>query len=65
MFKEFKDKRYWILLLPFLIIGILLILYLPQNFKPFTILLALVFWIAYYTWIYLSKNNDVKARRYK
>ncbi|MBM7602747.1 sterol desaturase/sphingolipid hydroxylase (fatty acid hydroxylase superfamily) [Metabacillus crassostreae] len=62
MFKELKDKRYWILLLPFLMIGILLLIYLPQNLKPFSILLGLLFWIVYYIWIHLSINKDVRGR---
>lgn len=65
MFKDFKNKRYWILLPPFLIIGISLIIYLPPNLKPIAILTALVFWIVYYTWDYLSRNKDDEAHRYK
>ncbi len=63
MFKEFKDKRYWILLLPFLFIGIILLIYLPQNLKPFTILLGLVFWVVFYSWNYFSEIRKVKGRK--
>jgi hypothetical protein len=56
MFKEFKNKRYWLLLPPFLIIGIILVIYLAQILKPLAILTALAFWIVYYSWDYLSKN---------
>ncbi|MEW9107849.1 MAG: hypothetical protein AB2374_00785 [Cytobacillus gottheilii] len=60
MFTKFKDRRYWILMPPFLIIGFILVLYLPQKLKPFAILTALVFWIVYYTWNGLSKTNEEK-----
>lgn len=47
---------------PFLIIGFILVLYLPQKLKPFAILTALVFWIVYYTWNGLSKTNEEKEK---
>ncbi len=44
----FKSKRYWMLLLPFLIVGVLLILFLPQEVKPLVQLLGIPFWILYF-----------------
>jgi hypothetical protein len=57
MLKDFKNKRYWILLPLFLIIGMILIIYLPHNFKPLAILTALVFWGVYYVWNYFAKKE--------
>lgn len=59
MLKKY-NKKYWILLPPFLVAGILLIIYLPQQFKPLAFVISLLFWAAYYTWTYIDKNNEVK-----
>lgn len=59
MLKRF-NKKYWILLPPFFVAGILLIIYLPQQFRPLALLVPLLFWAAYYTWTYIEKNNEVK-----
>jgi hypothetical protein len=45
MLKDFKNKRYWILLPIFLIIGMILIIYLPHNFKPLAILTGILGYI--------------------
>jgi hypothetical protein len=43
-----KNKRYWMLLLPFLIVGVMLIFLLPQEFKPYVPFLWIPFWILYF-----------------
>lgn len=53
-------KRYWILISPFLLIALLLSIYLPQEFKKYSILVLIVFWIFYYGWIYNENNNKKK-----
>ncbi|WP_080844845.1 hypothetical protein [Cytobacillus gottheilii] len=60
MFKTKKSKRYWLLMPPFLIVGILLVIFLPQHLKPIGTLIGLPFWIVYYTWNYLSEKNIKK-----
>ncbi|MDX8046413.1 hypothetical protein SH601_10510 [Gracilibacillus sp. S3-1-1] len=59
MFKDFKNKRYWILMPPFSIIALLLFIFLPNNYKFFSPLVIIIFWIVYYVWNYLAekKNN--------
>ncbi len=52
------NKKYWILMPPFLLIGLLLVIYLPQNLKPLAILTALVFWCVYYIWTYIERNKE-------
>jgi hypothetical protein len=56
-------KKYWILLPPFLVITIFLAIYLPQKLKPFTPLILLVFWVVYYTWIYVENEKNKKQRK--
>nr|WP_304217145.1 hypothetical protein [Fredinandcohnia onubensis] len=50
-------KKYAILLPPFVLIGLLLLFYLPTGQKHFAILIALVFWTFYYTWVYIDKKR--------
>jgi hypothetical protein len=63
MLKGFKNKRYWMLLPPFLITGIVLAIYLPHNLKPLAILTALAFWIVFYAWNYLSENKSNEVHK--
>jgi hypothetical protein len=58
LFKNFKNKRYWILLLPSLLIGVTLISYLPQELKPFGILTVLPFWLVYYFCTHFNKRRN-------
>jgi len=53
----YKNKKYWILMPPFLLLAILLILYLPTDLKPYSIISVLIFWITYYTWNYVDKTH--------
>lgn len=53
----FRDKKYWILLVPFLTTAVLMALYLPPNEKPLTVLVILLFWATYYLWGYLEKRT--------
>ncbi|MFD1779079.1 hypothetical protein ACFSFW_10410 [Fredinandcohnia salidurans] len=50
-------KKYAILLPPFVLIGFLLLFYLPTGQKHFAILIALVFWTFYYAWVYIDKKR--------
>ncbi|RRJ66155.1 hypothetical protein EHV15_26995 [Paenibacillus oralis] len=62
MQKKF-NKKYWILLPPFFVAGILLVIYLPQKFKPLALVVSLLFWATYYTWTYMAKNNEVQKSK--
>lgn len=60
MMKVFKNKRYWILMPPTLLIGISLIIFIPNNDGfPYAFSSLVLFWIVYYTCTYYAekKNN--------
>lgn len=52
-------KIYFKLLLPFLLIGILLAIFLPVEYKYLSIIIPLFFWIIYFIW---SKNKENKFK---
>ncbi len=54
----FKNKKYWILMPPFLLIAVLLILYLPNDLKPYSIISVMIFWVTYYIWTYDDKKQN-------
>ncbi|MGP4077397.1 hypothetical protein [Halobacillus sp. K22] len=56
----FKNKRYWILMPPFLLMTVLLVIFLPIEHRWYAFLPIIVFWIVYYIWNYYSqkKNNS-------
>ncbi len=54
----FKNKKYWILMPPFLLLAILLILFLPTDLKPYSIISVLIFWVTYYIWNYADKKQN-------
>lgn len=43
---------------PFLLLAILLILYLPTDLKPYSIILVLIFWVTYYIWTSADKKQN-------
>lgn len=53
----FRNKKYWILLPPFLVIVVILAFWLPPKQKPLTLFVVLVFWVVYYLWDSFDKNN--------
>ena len=70
-FKTFKDKRYWILLIPFIIILVGFAVFAPNYFNETPLLLPLflllyagLFWTTYHLWKYFrdkkKKNNMEK-----
>lgn len=50
-------KKYAILTPLFLFMGIVLAFYFPVGQKHYAILVALVFWVFYYVWVYIEKKN--------
>ena len=54
----YKNKKYWILMPPFLLLAILLILYLPTDLKPYSIISVMIFWVTYYIWTYADKKQN-------
>ncbi|MBM7663637.1 hypothetical protein JOC25_000093 [Solibacillus kalamii] len=65
-FNTFKDKRYWILLMPFLITMVLYVYFTPKNVleKSYVSTLSILifptlFWSTYHLWKYFC---DIKKR---
>jgi len=57
----FKNKRYWILMPPSLLIYISLIILMPDNKGIlYGLLVIALFWIVYYTWTYYAEKNSKK-----
>ncbi len=61
--KYWLDKRYWILLPIFLVIGLLLFVYVPAEHRKLILLVPLAFWPIYYTWRHLDRVRQSKENR--
>lgn len=59
---DVHKKKYFILLTPALIFGIFLAYYLPAEDKLYMLSIPIVFWIIYYSWIYVEKKNKGKEQ---
>ena len=53
----FKNKRYWILILPTILIGMMILMYEPPYYQLYICLLLVGFWLIYYTWNHYSKQS--------
>jgi len=56
----FKDKKYWTLMPFFLTLAIVLLIYLPQDYMPYSLFPIVIFWITYYSWNYIEKKHPSK-----
>ena len=56
----FNNKKYWILMPPFLIVAMALFIYLPQDYKPYSFFAIFAFWIIYHFWNYIEKKSNQK-----
>jgi hypothetical protein len=54
---EVQKQKYFILLPPALLLGIFLLYYLPAGDRSYVFLVPIVFWIIYYSWIYVEKKK--------
>lgn len=54
-------NKYFILVIPVMIIGIFLIYYLPANQRSYVLLIPVIFWIIFYVWIYIEKRGKNKT----
>ena len=50
-------KKYFIVMPPGIIIGIFLLFYLPERDRTYVGLIPIIFWIIYYSWIYIEKRK--------
>ncbi|GKV56315.1 hypothetical protein NCCP2222_22620 [Sporosarcina sp. NCCP-2222] len=64
IFKPYKDKRYWILLITFLIFLVGFIVFVPSGFFEknwngllFILFYGAAFWLLYYIWTYLGDKK--------
>jgi len=53
-------KKYLILLFPAALIFFLLVFLLPDYQRSYALFVPAVFWIVYYTWIYIEKRKQRK-----
>lgn len=62
--KVLTDKTYWILMPPFLIIGILLVVYLPEGYAPYAFAVVPLFWFVYaiVKWMAASKKGEMSDK---
>ncbi|MEZ2715056.1 hypothetical protein [Niallia circulans] len=54
------DKKYWLIMPSFLIIGIVLILFLPPEKSYIPLSFPIVFWCIYYVWKHCEKDRERK-----
>ncbi|MGP4041262.1 hypothetical protein ACTWP4_15380 [Gracilibacillus sp. D59] len=50
-------KQYFMLLIPFVVLGLALIYFLPRSQNHNAIITALIFWIIYYGWVYMEDKR--------
>lgn len=50
-------KKYAILLPPFVMIFLIMAFNLPDNQKLYAVLAIILFWIVYYSWIFIEKKK--------
>lgn len=53
-------KKYFILLLPTILIGLFLFYILPAIQRPYVLIVPMVFWLIYYFWIYIERKQKNK-----
>lgn len=51
------SKKYWLLMPPFFLLGILLFILLPVEKRAFIFLVPLIFWGVYYRWEQRDRKN--------
>lgn len=50
-------KKYFILLIPSILVFAFLLYYLPNDDKQYSIIVPLVFWVVYYVWLGIEKKT--------
>ncbi|MDH6370434.1 hypothetical protein M2444_002214 [Paenibacillus sp. PastF-3] len=53
-------KKYFILLLPTILIGLFLFYILPAIQRPYVLIVPMVFWLIYYSWTYFKRKQKNK-----
>lgn len=52
------DKTYWLMMPPFFILGVILIVVLPENKIHYVFLEIILFWVAYYLVKHIQKKKN-------
>ena len=60
MVMKMHKKKYFTLIPPTLLIGLLLLYYIPASQRPYVLFVPIVMWTFYYTWIHIEKNKKKK-----
>lgn len=55
-----QQKKYFILLPPFVIFGLILLFALPKQHLTYVFVAPIIFWIVYYSWIVVEKKRTYK-----
>lgn len=50
-------KKYFILLIPTLVIGLLLLFYLPVSQRFYALIVPMVFWVIYHIWCLVDRSR--------
>lgn len=50
-------QKYFILILPFITIGLFLLYILPADRRYYLFLVPAVFWLVYYSWIFIERKQ--------
>ncbi|WP_112181976.1 MULTISPECIES: hypothetical protein [Paraliobacillus] len=56
-------RKLALLLPPFILIGYLLITYLPDTLSQYSIVIAILFWVIYYGWVFIEEKNKEKSNK--
>lgn len=57
----FKNKRFWTLLPPYFVLGVLLVSFTPAGYKFYSLLAMIIaFWGTYYSWNHLG-GKEIEA----
>ncbi|MET3699395.1 hypothetical protein SAMN05877753_11136 [Bacillus oleivorans] len=50
-------KKYFILLPPFVIVGLIILFILPEGSYHLALIVPILFWLVYYAWIYIENGK--------
>ncbi|MBP2006739.1 hypothetical protein [Halobacillus andaensis] len=57
MKKHFKNKRYWILMPTFLLAGIIMFIFLPNEYNGYSFLMVIILWVVFHVWNYFAEKK--------
>lgn len=54
-------RKLALLLPPFILGFYLLVTYLPETLSQYSIVVAILFWVIYYAWVFFEEKNKEKS----